>query len=137
MGAGASNREPSSTHPSSPSSHTQPTTTKNPTPLRKQKTEINALRAARAQLSAQLSVAQSLVSHLNGAMKSAVERADDGDAAVGDLAARLAEARRQLEGMSRDQVGVAGWFYLMGVGCFGWVGAGVGVVGCGCECARR
>lgn len=37
------------------------------------------------QLSAQLSVSQSLVAHLNAAMKSAVERADDGDAAMGEV----------------------------------------------------
>ena len=87
--------------------------------------EINTLRASSMQLAAKMSVSQSLVAHLNNAMKSAVERADDGDAAMGEVVRQLEEARRQLQAMHNEQVGAA---------CGGGGGGGVG--GARNACAR-
>jgi len=56
------------------------------------------------QLAAQLSVSQSLVAHLNGAMKNAIEKADDGDALQGELLRQLDETQKELGSISDEKV---------------------------------
>lgn len=61
------------------------------------------------QLSAQLAVSQSLVAHLNAHFKSAVEKADDGDALAGEVLRQLQEARADLGTVAAEKVrGVTG-----------------------------
>lgn len=68
--------------------------------------ELSSLKASNLQLAAQLNVAQSLVTHLNSAMKQAIERADDGDAAAQEIQHRLDTATRQLHALQTEHAEV-------------------------------